>query len=81
MWLVLLGAGIVTIVSFLFGTRSATAQVLMSAGLAMVIALVLLSIMAMQHPFAGINRVDTDAFAQLADIFDVWSHPGAGQPR
>ena len=81
MWVVLLGAGVVTIgFSFLFGTRSATAQVLMTAGLATVIALVLLSIMAMQHPFAGITRVDPDAFAQLADIFDVWSHPGAGQP-
>jgi hypothetical protein len=32
MWLVLLGAGVVTIgFSFLFGTRSATAQVLMTA--------------------------------------------------
>jgi hypothetical protein len=82
MWVVLLGAGVVTIgFSFLFGTRSATAQVLMTAGLAIVIALVLLSIMAMQDPFAGITRVDSDAFAQIADIFDVWSHPGAGQPR
>ena len=82
MWVVLLGAGVVTVgFSFLFGTRNTTAQVLMTAGLAMVIALVLLSILAMQHPFAGITRVDPDAFAQLADIFDVWSHPGAGQPR
>ena len=82
MWVVLLGAGVVTIgFSFLFGTKSATAQLLMTAGTAMVIALVLLSILAMQHPFAGITRVHPDAFAQLAEIFDVWSHPGAGQPR
>jgi hypothetical protein len=53
----------------------------MTAGLGMTIALVLLSILAMQHPFSGITRVEPDAFAQLADIFDIWSHPGAGQPR
>ena len=82
MWVVLLGAGAVTVgFSFLFGTRSTTAQVLMTAGLAMTIALVLLSILAMQHPFAGITRVEPDAFNQLADIFDVGNHPGAGQTR
>ena len=80
MWLVLLGAGVVTIgFSFLFGTKSATAQLLMTAGTAMVIALVLLSILAMQHPFAGITRVDPDAFAQLAEIFDVGNEPGVDQ--
>jgi len=82
MWVVLLGAGVVTVgFSFFFGTRNTTAQVLMTAGLAMTIALVLLSILALQHPFAGITRVEPDAFNQFADIFDVWSQPGIGQSR
>jgi uncharacterized protein DUF4239 len=82
MWLVLLGAGVVTIgFSFLFGTKNTTAQILMTAGLALVIALVLLSILAMQHPFAGITRVETDAFKQFFEIFDVRNQAGVDQTR
>ena len=82
MWVVLLGAGAVTVsFSFLFGTRNTTAQVLMTAGLAMTIALVLLSILAMQHPFAGITRVEPDAFNQFLEIFDVGKQPGVDQTR
>ena len=79
MWIALLGAGGITIgFSFLFGTRSATAHVLMTSALAMTIALVLVSILALDEPFAGITRVDPDAFDQVADIFDVWSRSGIG---
>ena len=79
MWVALLGAGGITIgFSFLFGTRSATAHVLMTSALAMTIALVLVSILALDEPFAGITRVDPDAFDQVADIFDVWSRSGIG---
>jgi hypothetical protein len=82
MWVVLLGAGAVTVgFSFFFGTKNTTAQVLMTAGLAMTIALVLLSILAMQHPFAGITRVEPDAFNQFLEIFNVESHAGVDQPR
>jgi len=82
MWVALLGAGGVTIgFSFLFGTRSATAQVLMTSALTMTIALVLLSILALEEPFRGITRVDPGAFDQLAYIFDVWSQTGVGQSR
>ena len=82
MWVTLLGAGVITIgFSFLFGTTSATAQVLMTSALAMTIALVLFSILAMEHPFAGITRVEPDAFKQVANIFDVWSRSGVGQSR
>jgi Protein of unknown function (DUF4239) len=74
MWVALLGAGGITIgFSFLFGTRSATAQVLMTSALAMTIALVLVSILALEEPFAGITRVDPDAFEQVAEIFEIWS--------
>jgi Protein of unknown function (DUF4239) len=82
MWGVLVGAGVITIAfSFLFGTKNAVAQALMTGGLAMTIALVLLSIMAMEHPFAGISHLEPEAFHQTKDILDTWSKPGIGQPR
>lgn len=81
-WVVLLGAGIITIgFSFLFGTRSAKAQVLMTSGLATIIALVLFSIMALEQPFAGITRVEPESFHQVANIFDVWSKSGISPSR
>ena len=82
MWGVLLGAGAITIgFSYLFGTKNTAAQTMMTAALAMTIALVLLSILALEQPFAGITRVEPDAFDQLSDIFDVWRKSGASQPR
>ena len=67
MWWVLLGSGAITIgFSYLFGTKNTVAQVLMTAGLALTIALVLLSILALEEPFAGITRIQPDAFNQLA---------------
>jgi hypothetical protein len=81
-WVVLFGAGLITIgFSFFFGTRSAKAQVLMSSGLAMTIALVLFSIMALEQPFAGITRVEPDSFHQVSKIFDVWSQSGVNTSR
>ena len=77
MWVALLGAGVITIgFSFLFGTKSTTAHVLMTSGLAMTIGLVLVSILALEEPFAGLTRVDPEAFEQVADIFDNWSRSG-----
>ena len=71
MWGVLLGAGAITIgFSFLFGTKNAVAQAVMTAGLAMTIALVLLSILTLEKPFAGITRIKPEAFNQAKDIFD-----------
>ncbi len=82
MWIVLLGAGAITIgFTFLFGTKNAVAQAVMTGGLAMIIALVLLSIVALEHPFAGLARIEPEAFNQTKDIFDTWSKPGVGQPR
>jgi hypothetical protein len=62
----------VVLLGFLFGTTSTTAQVMMTSALSMTIALVLFSILAMEHPFAGITRVEPDAFNQVENIFDVW---------
>ena len=82
MWAVLVGAGAITIgFSFLFGTKNTVAQALMTGGLALTIALVLLSIVAMAHPFAGLARVEPEAFKQTKANLDTWSKPGVGQPR
>ena len=79
-WAVLLGAGAITIgFSFFFGTRNARAQGLMVASLSLTIGVVLLSIVALEHPFAGFSRVEPDAFHQLADILDQWGQPGTGR--
>jgi len=65
-WVVLLGARVITIgFSFLFGTRNTAAQLVISIGLALTIALVMLSIMALEQPFAGITRVQPQAFEHL----------------
>lgn len=81
-WVVLLGAGAITIgFTFLFGTPNAWAQALMIAGLAITIGVVLLSIVALEHPFGGINRVEPEAFEQLQKILDVWGKPGAGRSQ
>jgi hypothetical protein len=81
-WTVLLGAGAITVgFTFFFGTRNARAQGLMIAGLSVTIGVVLLSILALEHPFAGFTRIEPDAFHQLEDILDVWSQPGTGRGR
>ena len=41
----------------------------MSSGLGFTIALVMLAIVALEHPFAGINRVSPQAFVQLGSVF------------
>ena len=81
MWWVLLGSGAITIgFSYLFGTKNTVAQVLMTAGLALTIALVFLSILALQEPFAGIARIQPDAFNQLENTFKGLSQSGAHAP-
>lgn len=85
MWSVLLAGGAVTIgFTFFFGTRNPRAQGLMTAGLALTIGAVLLSILALEHPFAGISRVDPEAFHQVEKIIGAWNGPlpdaGAASP-
>jgi hypothetical protein len=80
MWVVLLGAGVVTVgFSLFFHTSNTTAQALMTAGLAMTISLVLLAILAMHHPFAGITRVEPDAFNQVLEIFGLRNLPNSAR--
>ena len=82
MWVVLLGAGAVTIgFSFLFGTRNAWAHAVMSSALALTIGIVLLSILALEHPFGGLTRVSPEAFHQVQTIMDQSAHMrGPGPP-
>jgi len=73
MWGVLLGGGAITIgFSFLFGMRNVRAQVFMTASLALTIGVALLSILALEKPFAGITRVDPEAFHQVDRILAQW---------
>jgi len=76
---VLIGGGAVTIgFSFLFGTRNAWAQALMTAGLALTIGVVLLAILALEQPFAGITRIEPRAFHQVETIIESWGRRGGG---
>jgi hypothetical protein len=69
MWAVLLGAGAVTIAfSFLFAAPSRWAQGVMTGAVAVTIGVVLLAILSLQHPFAGITRVEPGAFEQVLAI-------------
>ena len=71
MWAVLLGAGAVTIAfSFFFGTPNRRAQGLMTGALALTIGMVLLSILALEHPFSGMTRVDPEALEQVEEIIE-----------
>jgi Protein of unknown function (DUF4239) len=71
MWVVLLATGITTIgFSFFFGTQNSSAQALMIAALSATIGLVLFLIWALNHPFAGLVRVEPAAFHQLSNIID-----------
>jgi hypothetical protein len=74
MWVVLLATGIITIgFSFFFGTQNSSAQALMIAALSATIALVLFLIGSLNHPFAGLVRVEPAAFHQLWNIIDQWA--------
>ena len=80
-WTVLICGGAVTIgFSFLFGAPYAIAQALMTGGLALTIGVVLLSILALEQPFAGITRIEPRAFHQVEAIIESRSWPGEGDP-
>jgi hypothetical protein len=79
MWGVLLGGGAITICfSFLFGLRNPRVQAFMTTGIALTIGVALLSILALEKPFAGITRVDPEAFHQVDRILELWREPGSG---
>ena len=67
LWFVLIVGGITTIIfTFFFGTENLTAQVMMAAMLAMVIALILFTVLLLDFPFTGGLNITSDAFKQIA---------------
>jgi hypothetical protein len=63
LWVVLMVGGIIVVgFTYLFGLENSRSHRLMIASLAAIIALVISTIYALDHPFAGITRVQPEAF-------------------
>jgi Protein of unknown function (DUF4239) len=72
LWVVLIVAGIVAVgFAYLFGLQNTWAHALMVGSLAGVIALVLFTIAAMDHPFSGAARVGPEAFELVLARFET----------
>src|SRR3712207_2828383 len=72
LWVVLIVGGIVTVgFAYLFGLENTWAHALMVGALAGVIALVLFTIGAMDHPFSGGARVGPEAFELVLKRFET----------
>jgi hypothetical protein len=72
LWVVLIVGGIVVVgFAYLFGMENAGAHSLMVVALAGVIALVLFTIAAMDHPFSGGARVGPEAFELVLNRFET----------
>ena len=72
LWVVLIIGGIVAVsFAYLFGLQNTWAHALMVGSLAGVIALVLFTIAAMDHPFTGAARVGPEAFELVLERFET----------
>jgi len=72
MWIVLILGAVITIgFSFLFGTENSRAQALMISALSGIIMLVLLLIVAMNHPFKGSVSVSPEPFIEQIEHFKI----------
>jgi Protein of unknown function (DUF4239) len=72
LWVVLIVGGIVVVgFGYLFGMENTGAHALMVVALAGVIALVLFTIAAMEHPFSGGARVGPEAFELVLKRFET----------
>ena len=72
LWVVLIVGGIVAVgFAYLFGLQNTWAHALMVGSLAGVIALVLFTIAAMDHPFSGAARVGPEAFELVLKRFET----------
>jgi protein-S-isoprenylcysteine O-methyltransferase Ste14 len=72
LWVVLIVGGIVAVgFAYLFGMENTGAHALMVGALAGVIALVLFTIAAMNHPFSGAARVGPEAFELVLNRFET----------
>ncbi len=74
LWGVLVVGGIIVVgFTYLFGLENTRSHTLMIAALAAIIALVLFTIYALNHPFTGITRIKPDAFELVLDTFEEYS--------
>jgi hypothetical protein len=72
LWVVLIVGGIVVVgFAYLFGMESTGAHALIVVSLAGVIALVLFTIAAMDHPFSGGARIGPEAFDLVLNRFET----------
>jgi uncharacterized protein (DUF983 family) len=72
LWVVLVVGGIVVVgFAYLFGMENTGAHALMVVALAGVIALVLFTIAAMDHPFTGSARIGPEAFELVLNRFET----------
>lgn len=69
LWFVLISGGIITIVfTFFFGTENVKPQMIMTALLAAIIALILFTILEFDYPFTGVVSVNPEGFRLIAEI-------------
>jgi hypothetical protein len=72
LWVVLIAAGMLVVgFAYFFGMENTGAHALMVVSLAGVIALVLFTIAAMEHPFSGGARVGPEAFELVLNRFET----------
>lgn len=65
MWVLLCGGGIITLLfTYFFGVESLTSQALMTAGLTIIIALVLVLIFGLNQPFDGMLKIHPTPFRE-----------------
>ena len=70
LWVVLIGGGVITIAfTYLFGLENTLVHTLMVAALALIIALSLFTVAALDHPFRGDVRIHPAAFEQVLERF------------
>jgi hypothetical protein len=72
LWVVLVVGGVAAVgFTYLFGLENTQAHRLMVATLAMIIALVLFTVSALEYPFSGSARIGTGAYELVLDRFET----------
>jgi hypothetical protein len=72
LWILLLGGGLIMILfTYFFGIRNVRAQMLMTAALASQIAFILFLIAAIDRPYDGVMRIDTQPFRRVIQRLDA----------
>jgi len=70
MWALLLGGGIITVgFTYLFGTKSAAAQLIIVSSLAGLIGFVLFLILCLDFPFTGDMAIEPEA---MRNVMEIW---------